>query len=357
MILEKLFEQYPKNISKIHRKTNIKLHDKTILYGAKNTGKTDFILNYFNNFEHNKMYINLNSPKFNPQKDLEELDSFCNKMDIQLLILDSFNNQIQKIPNINKTIIISQTPHNIHDFTNIEMPPITFKEYSKIHKYSSEESLTNYLKYGNLLEGESLKEYKKIEFLHTLANNESNFWILKNLILHLGSKVSTHQIYTKLKKEGKISKDRFYSYTKFLQDSKTLFLLEKLDHSSAAKKLYFYDFTLKNTISFDRNFSALFENMVFLEILYEYLNGNINTIFYTDKIDFYIPKYSLGIVCMPFIQNHILESKLNKISKEREFCEKFIIISLNQSFIGENLGTPYEVVPFNKLNTHHISPT
>lgn len=355
MILDKLLDQYPKNISKTQRQISIDLKNKSIVYGAKNIGKTSYVLNYFANIKQKKLYIDLQNPKIDASKDLSNLCEFCLNNEIKMLIIDSFeNNQIFKMPNIDHVILISNKPYDIDGFTNIELPPITFNEYNKIHKQNTQESLNSYIKYGNMLDSETIREYRKIEILHTFSGNSTNFWILKNLILHLGSKISTHQIHSKIKKEGKISKDRFYEYTKFLSDSKFLFMVEKLFHKSAPKKLYFYDFTLKNIISFERNFSALFENMIFLEILYNILDGNINEIYYTDKIDFYIPRYSIGILCIPFLINDILETKLQKITKEREFCDKFIIISLSEKSQGENLGMPYEIIPFYELASLNI---
>ena len=80
--------------------------------------------------------------------------------------------------------------------------------------------------------------------------------------------------------------------------------------------------------------------MVFLELLYHFKTE----CFYTDKLDFYIPSLSLGILCAPFIQT--LEARLNKIGKEREFCDSLLIITLNHTQNGENLGTPYKIIPF-----------
>ncbi|OCR15926.1 ATP-binding protein [Helicobacter pullorum] len=344
MVLEKILESYPKNIAKIHRKVEIKLKDLNLIYGAKNIGKTNFVLQYYQQAEFKnlkKMYINLKDSKINPNKDFDDLESFCQKEKVEILIVDSYMPSF-KLPNLPKITLISDIPYQIANYSIFELPPITFYEYQQIHKPNIQDSFNNYLKYGNLFEAESLNDYKKGEFLKFLANDNIHFWILKNLAQNLGLKVSLHQIYTKLKKEGKISKDRFYEYAKFLQDSKILFWLEKFEHNLSPKKLYFYDFTLKNAVSYDKNFSSLFENMVFLELLYHFKQD----IFFTDKLDFYLPQVSLGILCLPFIQQHSLEQKLHKIIKEREYCEKFLIITLNQKGQGENLGTPYTLSPF-----------
>ena len=47
MVLEKILESYPKNISKIHRKLEINLKDLNLIYGAKNIGQTNFVLPYY----------------------------------------------------------------------------------------------------------------------------------------------------------------------------------------------------------------------------------------------------------------------------------------------------------------------
>ncbi|TLD87837.1 ATP-binding protein [Helicobacter sp. MIT 05-5294] len=354
MELEKILESYPKHFGKIHRNIALHLDKKTCIYGASGIGKTEAVLSYYAKTEWNpykKMYLNLRDSHLCSYRILESLPEFLQENDIDILILDHFNPSVfpitilDSIANTPQITIISQFPFALNAYTLFEMPPIIFQEFTKIHKTSLDESLNLYLKFGNLLEAESLNEYKKGDFLRILAGDSTNFWILQNLILHLGQKVSLHQIFTKLKKEGKLSKDRFYEYCKALNESKMLFWLTKFEHESAPKKLYFWDFTLKNTISYQRNFGLLFENMIFLELLYRFQEE----VYYTDKLDFYLPNLSLGILCAPFIQSSILEERLHKITKEREFCDSFLILSLNHKKTGENLGMPYKILPFEEF--------
>lgn len=354
MELTRILESYPKNLSKIHRNIPLNLGKKTCVYGARGIGKTEAILNYYTKTKFNtlkKMYLNLKDSHLNHHNFLDSLPNFLQKEKIDILILDHFEFSIfsptllKQIAFIPQITIISQSPLIDKTYSLVEIPPITFQEFTQIHKISTNDSLNLYLKFGNLLESESLNEYKKAEFLKILAGDSTNFWILQNLILHLGQKVSIYQIFTKLKKEKKISKDRFYEYCKNLNENKILFWLTKFEHQSAPKKLYFWDFTLKNCVSYERNFALLFENMVFLELLYHFKE----TIFYTDKLDFYLPSLSIGILCMPFIQGQSFQMRLNKIIKEREFCDTFLILSLNDKEYGENLGTPYHILPFKEF--------
>lgn len=341
-MLEKLLESYPKPSGRFHRILPIDLAKHSCIFGAQGIGKTDFILHYFSDtpFQNlKKLYINCDDARLNPKQDLQDLKEFLQKESISVLILDNYHKY--PLP-LNFTlpfiVLITNTPVSIPHFTNIAMPPITFSEFLTMRKLTKEDGLTLYLKFGNLLE--SLSEQKKGEFLKAITQDSINFWILRNLILHLGQRVSLHQIYTKLKKDGKLSKDRFYAYCQLLNESGIALWVEKFEHSSAPRKLYFWDFTLRNAVSYERNFGLLFENMVFLELLYRFKTE----CFYTDKLDFYIPSLSLGILCAPFIQT--LEARLNKIGKEREFCDSLLIITLNHTQNGENLGTPYKIIPF-----------
>ncbi|MBX7490932.1 ATP-binding protein [Helicobacter turcicus] len=348
-MLEKILDSYPKPKMRFQRQITLKLPSLACLYGPNGIGKTDFVLHYFLKPQFNtskKLYIDCNDTRLSLPKDLEKLKQFVKEHNISILILDNYHkNPIFLDFTLPFIVLISNAPYT--GFQNISMPPITFSEFLSMRKLSREDGLAQYLKFGNLFE--HFSEQKKGEFLRTIAQDSTEFWMLRNLILHLGQKVSPYQIYTKLKKEGRLSKDRFYAYTQALEKSRILFWVEKFEHASAPKKLYFWDFTLKNAVSYDRNFALLFENMVFLELLF-YFKFEF---FYTDKLDFYIPSLSLGIICSPFVQT--LELRLNKIGKEREFCDSLLILSLNHYESGENLGTPYTIIPFAEFSQNGVS--
>ena len=340
MILEKLLESYPKTQNKLERLLDLKPSTHTLLYGPKGVGKTNIALNLYKEIPQNdKLYIDLEDCRIEYKRDLANL----NTLKITHLILDNFTLDFP-LPNFSNITIIAKEPFVIPHFLNLEIPPITFREFRDLHK--SDDILRDFIRFGNLTKHNE----NPVDFLKLFCEDKINFWILKTLILHSGKKVTSHQIFTKLKKEGKLSKDRFYSYCHFLENSKSLLWIEKFEHSFAPKKPYFWNFTLKNGLSFERNFNILFENMVLLELLYNFKEQ----VFYTDKLDFYLPNLSLGILCMPFVQPQILEQTLSKITKEREYCDRFLILSLNTKEEGENLGTPYEVRPFSDFALQNL---
>ncbi|PZT48325.1 hypothetical protein B6S12_04505 [Helicobacter valdiviensis] len=348
MLLEQIFENYPKNSNKFHRKISLNLSKKTLVFGAPFLGKSDYVLNFFEHKDKlalKKLYIDLVDIRLNNLEFLKDLSDFCSKTKIDLLIINHYSPTLLPIsflPAIENIILISNIHYSIPSFTALEFPPILFNEFKQFFKGQEQEIFHQYLKKGTLFI-EDFNEEKKVNLLKLLSKDTQELWIFKSLILSSGLKVSPHQIYTKLKKEGKISKDRFYGFINTLEEQNILFWVRKFEHALAPKKLYFWDFSLKNSLSFQKDFSTLFENMVFLELYARFKDE----IFYTDKIDFYIPSLSLGILCMPFIQN--LETKLSKITKEREFCESFLILSLSQKEKGENLGTPYKILPFSEF--------
>ncbi len=347
MLLEQIFENYPKNSNKIHRKLSLNLPKKALIFGAPFLGKNDYVLHYFNQkdkIDLKKLYIDLEDIRFNNLDFLKDLNDFCAKTKIDSLIINHYSPTLlppSYLPKLENIILISNIYYSIPSFTTLGFPPILFNEFMQLFKGQIQEVFHQYLKKGTLYE-ENFEENKG-NLLKILSKDITELWIFKNLILSSGLKVSPHQIYTKLKKEGKISKDRFYNFINTLKEQNMLFWVRKFEHALAPKKLYFWDFSLKNSLSFQKDFSTLFENMVFLELYARFKDE----IFYTDKIDFYIPALSLGILCMPFIQN--LETKLSKITKEREFCESFLILSLSQKEKGENLGTPYTILPFSEF--------
>ncbi len=351
-MLEKILESYPKPSGKIRENIPQALNQKSCIYGAIGSGKTDFVLHYFTNpnfHSAKKLYIDCEDPRLSLPKDIESLKEFIQTEKISILILDNFCDSMPidlslELPHL---ILISHTPCTLRGFENYEIPPLTFAEFLHIHKLKEEEGLNLYLKFGNTLE--QVSDKSKGMQLKLFAQDSINFWILKNFILNLGQRVSPHQIYTKLKKEGNLSKDRLYEYCNFLQHSRILFWLEKFEHPSATKKLYFWDFTLRNVVSYGKNFKAFFENMVFLELRYHFCLE----FFHTDKLDFYVPSLSLGILCAPFIQT--LQARLNKLGKERELCDSLLIISLSDESLGENLGMPYRILPFSTFATSNKS--
>jgi len=112
----------------------------------------------------------------------------------------------------------------------------------------------------------------------------------------LGQNVSAFQMFERIKQQQKLSKDMFYKTFYGLMEKGYLYWVEKYEHSRATKKLYTLDFNIKNALTLQKDFSRLFETLVFLEML-----KRGSEIYYADGIDFYMPKENRIVLTMPFL--------------------------------------------------------
>lgn len=161
----------------------------------------------------------------------------------------------------------------------------------------------------------------------------------------VGQKVSAFQMFERLKQQQKLSKDMFYRTFYALIEKGYLYWVEKYEHTRATKKLYTLDFNIKNALTLQKDFSRLFETLVYLEMLKKGAE-----IYYADGIDFYIPKEDRIVLTMPFSNEDVLFKKIESI-------EAFIIENgvLHVEVVTMNaetkLGLPYaivEMMPFVK---------
>ncbi|KIV03825.1 DNA-binding protein, partial [Vibrio parahaemolyticus] len=106
--------------------------------------------------------------------------------------------------------------------------------------------------------------------------------ILKQIALELGSEFSVNELLKTLKNTIKISKDTLYKSIEKLESNYTLYFVKNFEKN--LKKVYFWDFSLKNSLSIQKDFSALFENLILSE-LFKFKQE----IFYTKYFDFYLP--------------------------------------------------------------------
>lgn len=390
-MLENFLQSAPKEFSKIHRSLQInnRFNVKILnLFGSANLGKTDFALKSAENFlinsneidknkqnaqdsikktkilENEILYINCEDPRIEKIPKTSEITNFCALKKISFLIIDNCTqNLAQELQNLNQadlaalpqSILLSKTP--LFDkidsmqnslFTNFQAPPITFSEFCKIHKISPQNALSSFIKSGGGFV--ALNDFERGIIWKNFSENEVNFAIFKAFARAQGNKITAFQIYTKIKKSENLalSKDRFYASVENFKKSGAINLVEKFEHENAPKKLFFNDFSAPNALRFERNFGALFENMIFNE-----LHAKNTKIYYTDRLDFYLQNEQAGIICAPFYEENAIKNRLNKIQKEREFCEKFIILCLNPPEFYENefenLGTPCFIKTFSEF--------
>jgi hypothetical protein len=317
----------------------------TIIQAPSQSGKSYLIYDYLSKYNTSEyLYIDFNNLKINNLKFYDDIQTFIDTNSIKILALDNFDFALG-LPICSSIIISTNVNINLNNFENLFLTPADFEEFLQFDKHQNITTSFNYfLKYGNFIDtirtDEKHKSLNIQTHLKQLANNEIDLFILKFLIKNSGEIKSQNQLYLALKKEIKISKDRFYNYCKILEENQTITFLPKYKHSKSAKKIYTYNHALISEVSFKKNFNNIFTNMVFLELKNQYTD-----IYYDDYIDFYIPLTNEVFLSKPFFIGSQISSKILHFIQEN-YIKKVTVVTVsndNNIFI-DNLEC--EVNPF-----------
>jgi len=317
--------KFPK-VKIYERKIKLK-YQNTFIYGPKGVGKTFLILDFLKDFDGKFIYIDLNDPR-EKRLDLSGYD---------LVILENYN-KFFPLPNTT-TFLTSTTDMHLRGFKKVELKNLDFEEYFSFDRHQSITHSFNYfLTDGNSAELLFLDDFFKAKKLQeNLKLMPYDYDILKFLFSHIGEKFSLYQIYQILKKNKKISKDKFYDEIERLQKDKVIFLVDKFNSLKAPKKVFSYNFGYKNALTYDKNVLGILENMVFLELKDE--------VYYLDKANFYLPEIGKIILVYPFITEEQLVEKLKKLPKNIDF-DIIEVVTISNDFDLEYKNKKVEVKPF-----------
>ncbi|RDU64014.1 ATP-binding protein [Helicobacter sp. MIT 14-3879] len=281
---------------------------RTHIFGAPKCGKTSIALHYANNFK-NPFYIDFND--FRNSLDLikQALLKISMEKKVDCLVLDNIPHNFNIFPNIENIITINEYSNS--NFNTKEILMLNFEEFIGFDKsnQSINHLFNNFLKYGGMPSLINLKEHRieqaKIDLLNLSFKENQN--IIFSLFLFQGQCVSINQIYQSFKKKYiKISKDSIYSLIKDLQNRRILYLVPSFNIQNSPKKLFCFDFSIRNIISYEKNFLATFENMLFIELL------SLNKpIFYDKKINLICN--NIGYIIAPFKSKEMIKYMLNNI--------------------------------------------
>ena len=319
----------------------------TFLYGPKFCGKT-FLIYDFLKKNQDKEYLYIDFNDFRNYQNITNLQSFIDKHNIKILVLENFNNNFE-LPKVDFIIISSQIPCKIDRFKYLKVLPLDFEEYILFD--TKHQNITNsfnsFLKFGNLPEIIEYKDFKKHirneEVIKLQSTNPTTIEIIKLLIRSMGQNKSPFWLFNILKKDIKISKDFFYKTFKELEDSHTIIRCEKFNQPKAVKKIFFYNHALIDNVTYQKNFSYVFSNMVFLELYH-----NNEEIFYLDGIDFYLPNNNSIVITVPFLNQLFLSNITSKILQTIEKIDikeiTIVTISNSETIYIDNFEC--EVLPF-----------
>ncbi len=349
MLMEILLEEFYKtdiHLEKYHDR-KISLDTKSYqINGISQSGKSKLIKSYLLSLKKSSyLYINCNDIRIDIEKLNHQLTAFLNKNNIKVLVFDNYKESIHLI-NVSQLIITSQK-HLDYDFLEtIQLYPLDYEEFLAYeHKYDSS-ALNHFFQIGGL------------PIMHKVANDEKNIF-LQNILKKnldaisfdimvfcakiLSQKVSAYTIYERLKQSRRISKDKLYTSFAKLQAYKYIHLVEKFNYPKATKKIYLCDIAFKSALSTDKNFSKLFENMIFLELL----KAN-RSCYYEDDIDFYLPENDEIILCKPFADERRLFQKLESIEAFifTHSIKKVTAVTMNKEGSISHPFSQVELVPF-----------
>ncbi len=316
-LLETLYEIKLKNTIFYDRKVRI-TSKKTLLLGPKKSGKTHLVVDYLQNFDSKEyLYIDFDDIRINYRDiNIQDLKTLITKNHIKLLILENFNFSFS-LPNVEEIIITSDDKNSkLDNFHRLYLYPLDFEEFIAFDKrhFNVEQLFSVFSKRGGIPEIVLYNERNfQGEFQRVskeLFESKNEFLIFKKFCELQSSKASLFQIYNQLKSKMKISKDFLYSFTSELDRRELLFFVEKFGQKKSARKIYIFDFAIKNGLTFKKDFLKRFENMVFLE-----LYKREKSIYYTDRIEFFIPSQGIGIICSPFTPLGALKEKMKRVLK------------------------------------------
>ncbi len=333
---------------------NFAQHNIINMHGAPKVGKSVFAKLTAQQFT-SALIIDYNDIRNKPHLEYIEKNifSFMAYHKINFLALDHVSplhiqksNILQELEKYNiPTLIISKEP--ISNIYQQQLHGIDFEEYMSFTPRNNhlQHLFNNFLLDGTLPEIAFTEEYKKDIRKQEIIKSaqHSTAPIITFALKFMGHALSIHHLYTQLKKQYTISKDSVYHFIQLYQRESLIYLMPKLNHNHAAKKLYFWDFSLFNAISYERNFIALFENIIFLELI-----KNDSQIYYSESCDFIISHthYYIGIIAAPFLSTQSISKRINKTQTETFTLKHIYILTLGYTQETHPYPTPHTIMPF-----------
>ncbi|WP_285759009.1 ATP-binding protein [Helicobacter heilmannii] len=247
---------------------NIPVTPSTLFYGGPKAGKSSIAL--LNAAAHKRpVFVDCTDVRLSLAELAKALPLFCQDKGVDLLIL---KHPPKDFPLLNlPTFLTQSTPKNAPKGFKIQaILPLSFAEFVRFLKKEPSTLLARFLKEGNLPEllfCPTSEIALKKQALCALAFKDKTP-LFKALLPYQARSLSTHHLYTQLKKTLKISKDHLYAFIAFLQESHTLLSLASL--KATRPKLYFYDFSLPYAFSYTHPLPPVFENMLALELIHHF---------------------------------------------------------------------------------------
>lgn len=315
------------------------------IFGPPKSGKTSLVLFFLQKQKPNSfLYIDLEDLRADDS--LKNIQQFIDNNKIEIVAIDNFEPTFI-LPNAKQIITISQKNPSLEQFESIFCQPLGFEEFlifDKKHQNITA-SFNYFLKFGNLPQTVFENENSKIKHLQdniklmTKDKNETIF--LQKIFSSCAQAKSVYQLYVALKKEIKISKDRFYAFFDELLARNIIMQVSKMNQPKINAKIMLHNHAYLDAVTTKKNFNNSFENMIFLE-----LYRLTKEIFYVDGANFYLPEYATLILCSPFFNQMSLGKNTSKLLESIEIYDiqkvKIITVASSQKFFIGNIEATVE---------------
>ena len=315
----------------------------TIIKGAGKTGKTSIIKQYLSALPSSSyLYIDMSDLRIDIETVRQELIPFCSDHEIDTLVIENYTKAIP-LPKVSQIILSTEEELEIEGFEHLNVYNLDFEEFLAFDsRYDTlENAFTHFLQTGSYPElyfAHSDNRQKQLQNILRLSLTPLELQLMIHSAKLVGQRVSAFQMFERLKLQQKLSKDMFYKTFYGLIEKGYLYWVEKYEHSRSAKKLYTLDFNIKNALTLQKDFSRLFETLVFLEML-----KKGSEIYYAEGIDFYMPKENRIVLTMPFSNEDVLFKKIESI--EAFIIENGVLhVEVVTMSAETKLGLPYAVI-------------
>ncbi|WP_457596831.1 hypothetical protein [Hydrogenimonas sp.] len=347
--LEALYETTPKAVGFLPRRYEIPAYTCN-LCGPPRSGKTWLLLDYLATLpKKRRLYIDLKDLRIDAASLFDNLQSFIDAHGIETVAIDHFEGDFP-LPRCRQCIVVTQTPFAPNPFMPIlPVAPLDFEEFLAFEKrhIHLEHSFSLFLRTGRLPEMAQVHES-----LLTLAHHERVRALFpdplgRRLFAHLarfqGKPVTPHHLYTLVKKEAKISKDRLYETLKSWEARGILSWLPKLDQPKAARRALLFDFALPASMHFEKSLMGQLYT-----IAAQRMRRLSPEVVWSDTIDLYDPSADHALLLLPFANQPLaakrVASALGEIDRLK--VKRVTILTVSNAFTFRFDRLPVRAVPF-----------
>lgn len=347
--LESLYEKPPLSHHFHDRKVRIE-QPNTLLIGPKGAGKTSLMLDFLASRPPGSyLYLDYEDLRIPKERLKADLEAFAKTHALSLIAIDNYDPLLPLT--LPTDVLLSSSDHALH--VNAVEPlfvnALDFEEFIAFRKgaFSPEHLFNLYTNHGRQPSAASLPEGELARVLQAhvrlALQDPTSLTLFHFLATHQARALSLHQAYQQLKPRMKLSKDTLYLAATWFERHGLMHFVPKFNAPKTPKKIYLNDFALKHALTFERDFLRRFENIVFCELI-----AKRTPIFYTDKLDFYLPKTHEGIVCIPFLPAELILRRFQGMLPHLKALgiTTLTVLSVGNEGAGEKEGVACEILPF-----------